>query len=47
MGGRRVAGPVLVFDDDHYYMGSLMAETLASAGAAVTLVTPASEIAAA
>jgi dimethylamine/trimethylamine dehydrogenase len=32
-------GPVVVFDDDHYYMGSLIAERLASAGLAVTLVT--------
>jgi dimethylamine/trimethylamine dehydrogenase len=46
MDGRAVAGPVLVYDDDHYYMGSLVAETLARAGAAVTLVTPAPEIAA-
>ncbi|HVT51218.1 MAG TPA: FAD-dependent oxidoreductase [Dongiaceae bacterium] len=32
-------GPVVVFDDDHYYMGSLIAERLAAAGLAVTLVT--------
>ena len=44
--GRSIAGPVLVYDDDHYYMGSLVAETLARAGVAVTLATPASEIAA-
>jgi dimethylamine/trimethylamine dehydrogenase len=46
MDGQTIAGPVLVLDDDHYYMGSLIAETLARAGAAVTLVTPASEVAA-
>jgi dimethylamine/trimethylamine dehydrogenase len=46
MDGRSIAGPVLVFDDDHYYMGSLVAETLARAGVAVTLATPASEVAA-
>ena len=33
------AGPVLVFDDEHYYMGSLIAERLAIAGLATTLVT--------
>ncbi len=32
-------GPVVVFDDDHYYMGSVIAERLASAGLSVTLVT--------
>jgi dimethylamine/trimethylamine dehydrogenase len=46
MDGRTIPGPVLVLDDDHYYMGSLVAETLARAGAAVTLVTPAPEVAA-
>jgi dimethylamine/trimethylamine dehydrogenase len=46
MDGRTIPDPVLVLDDDHYYMGSLVAETLARAGAAVTLVTPAPEIAA-
>jgi dimethylamine/trimethylamine dehydrogenase len=46
MEGRRVSGPVLVFDDDHYYMGGLVAETLARGGATVTLVTPAPEVAA-
>jgi len=46
MEGRTISGPVLVLDDDHYYMGSLVAEALAGAGAAVTLVTPGSEVAA-
>jgi dimethylamine/trimethylamine dehydrogenase len=46
MDGRTIPGPVLVLDDDHYYMGSLMAETLARAGVTVALVTPAPEIAA-
>jgi dimethylamine/trimethylamine dehydrogenase len=44
--GRKLAGPVIVFDDDHYYMGSLVAEKLAQAGLAVTLATPGPEIAA-
>ena len=33
--------PVVVFDDDHYYMGGVLAELLARAGRQVTLVTPA------
>ena len=46
-GGERLAseGPVVVFDDDHYYMGNICAEVLRRAGRAVTLVTPGSDIA--
>jgi len=36
-------GRVVVFDDDHYYMGGVMAELLADKGCDVTYVTPASE----
>ena len=39
-GKRPPMGPVVVFDDDHYYMGSMMAELLADEGYTVTLVTP-------
>ncbi|MEM9330407.1 MAG: FAD-dependent oxidoreductase [Pseudomonadota bacterium] len=35
---------VMIFDDDHYYMGSALAEHLAEAGNDVILVTPASEV---
>jgi dimethylamine/trimethylamine dehydrogenase len=38
-------GRVVVFDDDHYYMGSVLAELLVGAGCEVTLVTPAPQIA--
>jgi dimethylamine/trimethylamine dehydrogenase len=31
---------VVVYDDDHYYMGGVMAEVMAKAGANVILVTP-------
>jgi dimethylamine/trimethylamine dehydrogenase len=31
---------VVVFDDDHYYMGGVLAEVLAAAGRKVTIVTP-------
>ncbi|MCB1343494.1 MAG: FAD-dependent oxidoreductase, partial [Pseudooceanicola sp.] len=41
MDGQRPAGHVVVFDDDHYYMGGVLAELLAHAGAEVSLVTPA------
>ncbi len=42
MGGRRPdADHVLIYDDDHYYMGGVLAELLAGAGRRVTLVTPA------
>lgn len=34
-------GKVAVFDDDHYYLGGVIAERLADAGCQVTLVTPA------
>ncbi|MEI7769616.1 MAG: hypothetical protein WCI67_06495 [Chloroflexales bacterium] len=41
MAGRLPAGRVVVYDDDHYYMGGVLAELLATGGCAVTLVTPA------
>ena len=40
MSGRLPSGPTLVFDDDHYYMGSIMAELISASGTPVTLVTP-------
>ena len=36
---------MLVYDDDHYYMASLVAEILARAGRETLVVTPASDIA--
>ncbi len=41
MAGAKPAGPVVVFEDDHYYMGGVLAEKLRRDGLAVTLVTPA------
>jgi len=41
MAGAQPMGPVVVFDDDHYYMGGLMAEMGCVMGLEVTLVTPA------
>jgi len=44
MGGHVPEGRVMIFDDDHYYLGSALAEHLAMAGADVVLVTPAAEV---
>ena len=44
MAGLMPTGPVIVYDDDHYYMGSVIAEKLRLAGLDVTLVTPANEL---
>ncbi|MDH3221164.1 MAG: FAD-dependent oxidoreductase [Gammaproteobacteria bacterium] len=44
MNGNIPAGKVVVFDDDHYYMGGVVAELLAENGAEVTLVTPAARV---
>jgi dimethylamine/trimethylamine dehydrogenase len=41
MGGQRPRGKrVLLYDDDHYYMGGVLAELLVKEGYAVTLLTP-------
>ena len=39
--GAVLEGPIVVFDFDNYYMGSLIAEQLARSGSRVTYVTPA------
>lgn len=41
MDGRIPSGRVVLYDDDHYYMGGVLAELLARHGCAVTLCTPA------
>ena len=43
MAGVDIPGPVVIFDDDHAYMGGLLAEVLASRGLEVTLATPMGE----
>jgi dimethylamine/trimethylamine dehydrogenase len=40
MTGKLPTGRVVVYDDDHYYMGGVLAELLAQNGCDVTLVTP-------
>jgi dimethylamine/trimethylamine dehydrogenase len=43
MAGVVPSGPVVVYDDDHYYMGGVIAEKLRQEGLDVTLATPANE----
>ncbi len=43
-GARPSGHEVVLFDDDHYYMGGVLAELLVSEGYAVTLVTPAPRV---
>ncbi|RWD72325.1 NAD(P)-binding protein [Mesorhizobium sp.] len=40
MDGKVPSGNVVLFDDDHYYMGGVLSELMARQGAKVTLVTP-------
>jgi dimethylamine/trimethylamine dehydrogenase len=44
MSGKLPKGRVVIYDDDHYYMGGVLAELLAQNDCAVTLVTPAPTI---
>lgn len=44
MDGTIPSGKVIVYDDDHYYMGGVLAELLANNGANVTLITPAAYV---
>ena len=46
MAGIEPQGPVVIFDDDHYYLGGVLAEKLLSDGLDVTLVTPEPEVSA-
>ena len=43
-GARPAGGRVVLYDDDHYYLGGVLAELLAAEGRAVTLVTPAAQV---
>ena len=44
MEGKIPTGKVVVFDDDHYYMGGVLAELLVSKGCLVDLLTPAPQV---
>jgi dimethylamine/trimethylamine dehydrogenase len=44
MAGARPDGHIVLYDDDHYYMGGVLAELLIASGCRVTLVTPAARV---
>ena len=46
LAGVEAEGPIVIYDFDHYYMGNCLAEVLRAQGKEVTLVTPASAVAA-
>ena len=46
LAGAEPEGPVVIYDFDHYYMGSCLAELLCKRGLAVTIVTPANAVSA-
>ncbi|HET9905365.1 MAG TPA: FAD-dependent oxidoreductase, partial [Anaerolineales bacterium] len=41
MNGKLLSGNITIYDDDHYYIGGVLAELLATQGCNVTIVTPA------
>jgi dimethylamine/trimethylamine dehydrogenase len=42
--GKPLQGPVVIYDDDHYYLGGVLAEKLRADGLEVTLATPAADV---
>ena len=44
MCGVQLSGTVVIYDDDHFYMGGVLAELLQDQGADVTMVTPAEAV---
>jgi len=46
LAGAEPEGPVVIYDFDHYYMGSCLAEMLRQRGSEVTIVTPANAVSA-
>ena len=46
LGGAELEGSVVIYDFDHYYMGSCLAELLRQSGHDVTIVTPANAVSA-
>lgn len=45
MAGAQMSGPIVIYDDDHYYMGNVLAAQLATQGFEVHLVCPLPSIA--
>jgi dimethylamine/trimethylamine dehydrogenase len=46
LSGAETDGPIVIYDFDHYYMGSCLAEMLSRRGNEVTIVTPANAVSA-
>jgi dimethylamine/trimethylamine dehydrogenase len=46
LAGAEPEGPIVIYDFDHYYMGSCLAELLRQRGTEVTIVTPANAVSA-
>ncbi|MFQ5547694.1 MAG: hypothetical protein ACE5FV_05350, partial [Woeseia sp.] len=46
LAGADPEGPIIIYDFDHYYMGSCLAELLRQRGSEVTIVTPANAVSA-
>jgi dimethylamine/trimethylamine dehydrogenase len=46
LAGAEPEGPIVIYDFDHYYMGSCLAELLRQRGSEVTIVTPANAVSA-
>lgn len=44
MDGQVPGGHIVIFDDDHYYMGGVLAELLVNSGATVSMITPSAYI---
>ncbi len=44
MAGDGLTGPVVVYDDDHFYLGGVLAEKLRAEGREVAIVTPATQV---
>jgi len=44
MAGDSPGGPVVVYDDDHFYLGGVLAEKLRAEGHEVTIATPATQV---
>jgi dimethylamine/trimethylamine dehydrogenase len=42
--GQHLAGPAVVYDDDHYYLGHCLAELLRAHGLDVTLISPLADV---
>jgi dimethylamine/trimethylamine dehydrogenase len=42
--GTQIAGPIVIYDDDHFYLGGVLAEKLRAEGHEVAIVTPAPQV---